>query len=56
MVREGQRPHPTRADRRGVGLEDAADNSADRQHIEIVVIPVAGWAVSEQRKLSVLAW
>jgi hypothetical protein len=30
--------HPRRADRRGIGLEDAADNFAIRQHAEIVVI------------------
>jgi Protein of unknown function (DUF3551) len=28
MVPKGQRPHPRRADRRGVSLEDAADNVA----------------------------
>jgi hypothetical protein len=31
---------------RSVGLEEAADNFAAGEHIEIVVIPVAGWAVS----------
>jgi hypothetical protein len=31
MVREDQRPHPGRTHGRGIGLEDAADNSAVAQ-------------------------
>jgi hypothetical protein len=30
--------------RRGVGLEDATDHSAVREHIEIILIPLAGRA------------
>jgi hypothetical protein len=45
LAPECQGPHPRRSYGRSVGFEDAADNSAVRQHIEIVVIPVAGWAV-----------
>jgi hypothetical protein len=41
VMAEGQRPHPRRADRRGVRLEDAADHSALREHDEIVVVPLA---------------
>jgi hypothetical protein len=44
MVREYQRPHPRRSYGRGVGLEDAADNSTVGKHVEIVLIPFAGRA------------
>jgi hypothetical protein len=33
MVREDQCPHPRRSYRRGIGLEDAADNFTVRQRI-----------------------
>jgi hypothetical protein len=41
MVPERQRPHPWRSYRRCIGLEDAPDNFAVGEHVEIVVIPVA---------------
>ena len=44
MVPERERPHPRCSDRRGVGLEDAADNFAVGEHVEIVIIPFAGRA------------
>jgi hypothetical protein len=34
MVPEGQRPRPRRSDRRGIGLEDAADDGAIREHVK----------------------
>jgi hypothetical protein len=40
-VPEGQGPHPRASYGRSVGLEDAADNSAIHEHVEIVVIPFA---------------
>jgi hypothetical protein len=43
MRPEGQRPHPRRC-YGGVHLQDAADNGAVRQHVVIVVVPLAGWA------------
>src|SRR5215475_3194567 len=43
VVPEGERPHPRRADRRSMGLIDATDNFAVRQHVEIIVVPLAGW-------------
>src|SRR5215813_2063799 len=46
VVAKGQRPHPRRTHRRGVNLKDAADNSAVGEHVEIVVVPFAGWARS----------
>jgi hypothetical protein len=29
-----------------VGLEDAANNNAIRHHVEVVIVPLAGWARS----------
>ena len=43
VLPEGERPHPRRADRRGVGLEDATDNLAVRKDVEIIVAPLPGW-------------
>src|SRR5215472_2897796 len=42
VVAKGQRPHPRRPDWRGMDLEDATDNSAIDEHIEILVVPFAG--------------
>src|SRR5262249_43342559 len=42
VVPEGQCPHPRRADRRRIGLEDAADNLAIGEHVVIIVTPLAG--------------
>src|SRR5262249_3242611 len=44
MMAEGQRPHPRRASRSCMDLEDAADNFTARKHVEIVPVPVAGGA------------
>src|SRR5262249_46098853 len=38
---ESERPHPRRSHRRRVHLEDAADDSAVSEHVEIVVAPLA---------------
>src|SRR5207302_628451 len=40
------RPHPRRSHGRGSGLEDATDHRAIREHVVIVVVPLAGWARS----------
>jgi hypothetical protein len=42
VIAEGQGPHPRASYRRGIGLEDTADNFAIGQHVEIVIIPFAG--------------
>ena len=44
LVREDEGPHPWASHGRGVGLEDAADNFGVGEHVEIFVIPFAGWA------------
>src|SRR5262249_52535343 len=44
MVPERQCPHPRRASRSCMDLEDAADNFTARKHVEIVLLPVAGRA------------
>jgi hypothetical protein len=44
VLSEGERPHPRRSDRRRVHFEDAADNGAVGEHVEIVVVPLAGRA------------
>src|SRR5262249_29809024 len=41
MVPEGKRPHPRRVYGRRISLEDAADDSALRKHVKIVVVPLA---------------
>src|SRR5215467_5438504 len=35
--------HPRRAAQRSIGLIDTADNFAVRKHVEIIVVPLAGW-------------
>jgi hypothetical protein len=42
MMPKGQRPHPRRIYRRGGGLNDAADNDAVGEYVEIVILPFAG--------------
>jgi len=42
MVAERERPHPTRSYWRGSGVEDATDNNAIGQHVEIVLLPLPG--------------
>jgi hypothetical protein len=44
VVPEGERPHPRRSDRRGDGVEDAADHNAVGEHVEVVVVPLTGWS------------
>jgi hypothetical protein len=41
IVREDQRPHPWRSYRRCIGLEDAPDNFAVGEHVEILFVPLA---------------
>jgi hypothetical protein len=38
--------HPRLPDRRGVYLEDAADNEAISDYVEVVFVPLARWARS----------
>jgi hypothetical protein len=40
VVAEGKRPHPWHSDRRGGGVEDAADHDAIGEHVEVVVVPL----------------
>jgi hypothetical protein len=42
MVPKGKGPHARHSNRRGVYLEDAADDDAISKHVEIVVIPFTG--------------
>src|SRR5262249_1967565 len=46
-VRATIHPQPAesdrRADRRSIGLVDSTDNFAVRNHVEIIVVPLAGW-------------
>jgi hypothetical protein len=44
MMPEGERPHPRRSYWGRVYLEDATDNSAIGQHVEIVVALLTGRA------------
>src|SRR5262245_44281706 len=41
VIAEHKRPHPRRASRSCMDLEDAADNFTARKHVEIVLVPVA---------------
>jgi hypothetical protein len=38
MLPEGKRPHPRHSDRRGVGLEDATDDSTIAEHVTFFVV------------------
>jgi len=42
VVPESEGPHPGRANWRGGGPIDAADNFAAGQHVKVIVIPPAG--------------
>ena len=42
VVREDECPHPWASHGRGVGLEDAANHFAVREHLEIIIAPLAG--------------
>jgi hypothetical protein len=46
VIAEGQCPHPRRLYRRGVHLENPADDGAFAEHVEVVVAPLAEWAGS----------
>src|SRR5260370_19594156 len=46
MVPEGERPHPRRSLRRRVHLEDATDRNPIGEHVEVVLVLLAGWAGS----------
>lgn len=60
VVAVGQRPEPRHPHGRGGGLQDAADNSDVREHVVIVVIPLARrtagrGALEDQRHVRALA-
>jgi hypothetical protein len=42
VVTEGQRPHPRHAHRHGGRLRDPADDGAVGEHVEVVIVPLAG--------------
>src|SRR6516225_3545029 len=42
MVAKAKRPHPRRTLRRGGHLHDAADDGTIGEHVEVVVVPLAG--------------
>src|SRR5262245_63740628 len=48
MIAKGQRPHPRRTLRCRVHLEDAADDSAIGEHVEVIVVPFTGWTGSRR--------
>jgi hypothetical protein len=41
MMPKGQRPHPRRSHWRGMHLQDAADDSAIGENVEIILVPLA---------------
>jgi hypothetical protein len=41
VIFEGQRPHPRRANWPRIGLEDAANDNAIGEHVEVVIVPLA---------------
>jgi hypothetical protein len=49
VVLQEERPHPRRSDGCSIREEDAADDNAIGEHVEIVVIPVAGRTRSDAR-------
>jgi hypothetical protein len=49
VVPEGQRLQPWHSYRRGVGLEDAADDGAIRKQVEIIVIPLGGMPTLQEK-------
>jgi hypothetical protein len=49
VVAESERPYPRGANRRCSGLEVAADHSAIGEHVEVVIIPLAGGTEAEAR-------
>src|SRR6516165_8639111 len=42
VAAKGQRPQPWLAGRRGSRLHDSADDDAIADHVEVVVVPLAG--------------
>src|SRR6516164_9954035 len=48
MLAESERPHPRRPYRGRMYLHDTADDSAMGEHVEIVVVPLAGRAASRR--------
>jgi hypothetical protein len=49
VVPEGKRPHPGASYRCGVVFEDAADDSAIGQHVEVVIVPLARTGATPKR-------
>jgi hypothetical protein len=41
-IPKDERPRPRHSDRRGVCLEDTADESRIGEHVEVIVVPLAG--------------
>jgi len=46
MMPKGERPHPRHSHRHSGRLHDPADDDAIGEHVEVVVVPFAGWARS----------
>src|SRR5262249_47246081 len=42
VLAKGERPQPWLADRRGSRLHDSADDDAIAEHVEVLVVPLAG--------------
>src|SRR5262249_59563817 len=42
MLAKGERPQPWLADRRGSHFHDSADDDAIAEHVEVVIVPLAG--------------
>jgi len=48
MVPKGERPHPRRTDRRGGCLHDPTHRDAVGEHVEVIIVLVAGGSVNRR--------
>jgi hypothetical protein len=49
VVPKGEHPHLRRSHRPGIGVEDAANDNAVGEHVEVVIIPFAGRREADAR-------
>ena len=48
VIVENERPHPRRADGRRMHLENTADDNAFGEHVEVIIVLVAGGSVNRR--------
>jgi hypothetical protein len=53
VIPKGERPRPRHSDRRGVCLEDTADESRIGEHVEVIVVPLAGDERETEARLTI---